>query len=91
MLIHCSPPLPSGGLFIPVNELAQINAKLDMVLSVVTALAESLRATEKPMTQVAFAKRVGLSRWTISDRIKSGQILTRHGMIPPSELRKFGL
>jgi DNA-binding Lrp family transcriptional regulator len=71
-----------------MSELDQINVKLDMILN---QLATFQPKEEKPMTVVAFAKRVGLSRWTIHKRIKARSILTKGGKIPPSELKKFGL
>jgi hypothetical protein len=78
-----------------MNELAQLNAKVDMLLSIVTDLRATVRQAigqqEKPMTIVGFGRRVGLSRWAIKDRIRKGQILTKGGKIPPSELKKFGL
>jgi DNA-binding Lrp family transcriptional regulator len=69
-------------------ELAQVHLKLDMILN---QLATFQPKEEKPMTIVAFAKRVGLSRWTIQKRIKARSILTKGSKIPPSELKKFGL
>ena len=72
-------------------DLERINAKLDMILTMLTALRDEMRGELKPMTQVAFAKRVGLSRWTIKSRIDRGLIITKGGKIPPSELRKFGV
>lgn len=78
-----------------MNDVAQLSAKVDMLMSIVTDLRASVQAAlgqnEKPMTIVAFAKRVGLSRWAIQDRIRDGKIVTKGGKIPPSELRKFGL
>jgi hypothetical protein len=73
------------------GELAQLSAKMDMVITMLGALVDQQKASMKPMTQVAFAKRVGLSRWTIKARIDRGEIITKGGKIPPTELRKFGL
>jgi len=46
---------------------------------------------EKPMRINEFAERVGLSRWAIQTRIRNGEILKKGGLIPASELRRFGL
>lgn len=73
------------------SELAQLNSKVDVLTSMVTDLVAALRGDQKPMTQVAFAKRVGLSRWAIKARIDRREIITKGGKIPPSELKKFGL
>lgn len=73
----------------------QLEAKVDLLLNMVSSLQatvqQSARQAEKPMTIVAFGKRVGLSRWAIQDRIRSGKIITKQGKVPPCELRKFGL
>lgn len=74
-----------------MNELTQLIIKVDEVRSTLALLVEAIRRTEKPMTMAAFAKRVGVSRWTIGDRVKRGKIILRNGRVPPSELRKFGL
>lgn len=78
-----------------VNELGLISAKLDMLMSMVITLRADVEKVlgqqEKPMTLVAFGKRVGLSRWAIRERIRRGEIITKRGRIPPAELRKFGL
>lgn len=73
------------------GELAQLNAKVDVLTSKVTDLVEFIRASAKPMTQVAFAARIGKSRSTVARKIDSGEIITKSGLIPPSELKKFGL
>jgi hypothetical protein len=68
------------------QELAAINAKLDRILALITP-PQPL----KPLTVTAFAKRVGLSRWTIARKIRFGELLSKQGRIPPSELKKFGV
>jgi len=46
---------------------------------------------EKPLRVGEFAKRVGLSRYAIYERIRRGEIVKRCGRIPAEELGKFGM
>ena len=66
--------------------IAEVNAKLDRILALIQPLPPS-----QPFNIKSFAARVGVSRWTISKRIKEGRILTKGGRIPPTELKKFGM
>jgi response regulator of citrate/malate metabolism len=67
-------------------ELDALHAKLDRILALIQPPPQTT-----PFTITEFAKRVGLSRWTIQKRIKENRIITKGGRIPPSELRKFGI
>lgn len=65
------------------SELAQLHAKLDLLLKRFAHLGEP------DLTVKEFAKRAGRSRTTIHQRIAEFKIVTRDGRIPASELAKF--
>lgn len=72
-----------------MTELAEVRGLCEATLKAVADLKASLAPRRAPLTIVAFAKAVGLSRWTIQKRIRDRAIHTVAGRIPASELDKF--
>ncbi len=65
------------------NTLALVNAKLDEVISL-------LKSDTRPsLSQAEFARKAGLSRWTVNRYVKCGRVKSVGARIPFSELTKF--
>jgi hypothetical protein len=73
------------------DEVRQLSARVDMLFSIVQSLAQSIRATQEPMTIPDFAERVGLSVSRVRRMVREGDIKTKGRKIPPTELLRFGI
>lgn len=67
----------------------EAQTRIESMLGEILRRLDSAISPEPPLTQTAFAKRVGKHPKTISNWIKKKKLLTRGGMIPASELRKY--
>lgn len=69
-----------------MTEVAEIKCMLEVVLRRLDQLAPKNRP---PLTRQAFAQATGYSYKTICRKVESGEIRTKDGRIPASELDKF--